>query len=166
MKNPIKCILLFSMLFTPFAHAQWTTQVDDDLFTGGKKATMLGDLQGTEAALIFDCTNKMVSISYIQRHSDQETISRVPFTLIVKIDANDALKMDAQSGRRNSKYLEISADDKDQILAIIKNLQQAKNQILVGLQTKDGGNQFSLSGGVSGSTKATDQFIKACELPL
>ena len=35
---------LAAVLLTSFAaHAQWLTKVDDDLFTGGKKALMIGE---------------------------------------------------------------------------------------------------------------------------
>ncbi|CAI1954780.1 hypothetical protein [Serratia plymuthica] len=166
MKKLIKYTLLSSVLFTSFAHAQWLTQVDDDLFTGGKKATLVGDLQGADAALIFDCTKQKLTISYAERYGEQEAVSATPFNLIVKVDAGDAHKMDAQSKRRNSKYLEISSDDREQIEPILKSLLQAKSKVLVGLETKDGGNQFSASGSVAGSTKAADQFIKACELKI
>lgn len=166
MNKLIKYTLLSAVLFTSFAHAQWLTQVDDDLFTGGKKATLVGDLQGADTALIFDCTKQKLTIAYAERYGEQEAVSAAPFNLIVKVDAGDAHKMDAQSKRRNSKYLEVSSDDREQIGAILKSLLQAKSKVLVGLETKDGGNQFSASGGVSGSTKATDQFIKACEIPI
>lgn len=153
-------------MFTSIAHAQWLTQVDDDLFTGDKKATLIGDLQGADTALTFDCTKQKLTISYAERYGEQEAVSATPFNLIVKVDPGDAHKMDAQSKRRNSKYLEISSDDKEKIGSILKSLLQAKSKILVGLETKDGGNQFSASGSVAGSTKAADQFIKACELKI
>ncbi|WJV38083.1 hypothetical protein QVN03_22310 [Raoultella terrigena] len=39
---------LAAVLLTSFsASAQWLTKVDDDLFTGGKKAVMLGSLSSS-----------------------------------------------------------------------------------------------------------------------
>lgn len=44
---------LAAVLLTSFAaHAQWLTKVDDDLFTGGKKALMIGDLSSSNSGLI------------------------------------------------------------------------------------------------------------------
>jgi len=113
MREIMKSALLTSALLTSNAHAQWLTQVDDDLFTGGKKATLIGYLQDADSALIFDCTKRKLTISYAERYGEQEPVSATPFNLIVKVDSGDAHKMDAHSKRRNSKYLEVSSDGRE-----------------------------------------------------
>ncbi|OWF84500.1 hypothetical protein B4907_07685 [Yersinia kristensenii] len=165
MRALIKISLLGTLLLSPLAYAQWGTVVDDDLFTG-VKSYLAGDLRGNSSALLFDCTSNTLSISYIEKHTQKESDSVIPLNLIVKVDADEAQKMNAQSGMRNSNYMGITSDDKEKIIPILKSLQQAKNKFLVGVETKDGGHQYSNSGVVAGSTKAVDQFIKACGITL
>lgn len=86
--------------------------------------------------------------------------------LIIKIDGNPANKLEASLSRRNAQAIEVGADDAEKITAVLKQLQNAKSKILVGVQTQDGGNQSSFSGNASGSTAATNSFIKACEISL
>ena len=85
---------------------------------------------------------------------------------LTKVDDTPANKLEASLSRRNAQAVEVGTDDAEKITAVLKQLQNAKSKILVGIQTQDGGNQSSFSGNASGSTAATNSFIKACEISL
>ena len=160
--NIIKITFVAAVLASPIAHAQWVTNTEDDLFSGGKKAMMLGD----NGAIVFDCPKEKLSAAYVEMDKSTESLSEVPMDLIMKVDGNTAVKLDATLSRRNVQSLQIQSDDADQLKTVLKQLQGAKSKVLVGVQTKDGGNQHSMSANVSGSTTAVNSFIKACEINL
>ena len=137
--NIIKITFVAAVLASPIAHAQWVTNTEDDLFSGGKKAMMLGEVSSDNGAIVFDCTKEKLSAAYVEMDKSTESLSEVPMDLIMKVD---------------------------QLKTVLKQLQGAKSKVLVGVQTKDGGNQHSMSANVSGSTTAVNSFIKACEISL
>ncbi|WP_347003879.1 hypothetical protein [Enterobacter roggenkampii] len=164
--NIIKITFVAAVLASPIAHAQWVTNTEDDLFSGGKKAMMLGEVSSDNGAIVFDCTKEKLSAAYVEMDKSTESLSEVPMDLIMKVDGNTAVKLDATLSRRNVQSLQIQSDDADQLKTVLKQLQGAKSKVLVGVQTKDGGNQHSMSANVSGSTTAVNSFIKACEINL
>ena len=164
--NIIIITFVAAVLASPIAHAQWVTNTEDDLFSGGKKAMMLGEVSSDNGAIVFDCTKEKLSAAYVEMDKSTESLSEVPMDLIMKVDGNTAVKLDATLSRRNVQSLQIQSDDADQLKTVLKQLQGAKSKVLVGVQTKDGGNQHSMSANVSGSTTAVNSFIKACEINL
>jgi len=164
LKNKLIKIVVLSSLVSPFAHAQWFTNVEDDLFSGGKKAVMMGDLTSSTGAIIFDCTKDKLSAAYVEEDGSTKEVGHIPMDLVLKVDGKDTTKLDASLSRRNAKSVQVSSDDAEKIKPLLKQLQEAKSKVLVGIQTKDGGNQSSFSGNTSGSTAAATSFIKACEI--
>lgn len=165
-KNIIKICLVATALLAPTAHARWVTNTDDDLFSGGKKAMMIGELASSNSAIIFDCTKSNIAMSYVEMDKSSESVADIPMDLVIKIDSGEAAKLDAILSRRNVQSVQISSADAEKIKVVLKQLQDAKSKFLMGVQTKDGGNQHSLSGNVSGSTAAVNSFVKACEITL
>ncbi|MBJ9163384.1 hypothetical protein I5485_13190 [Citrobacter farmeri] len=164
--NLIKISLIVASLASPIAHAQWITNTEDDLFSGGKKAMMLGSLTSSSGAIIFDCTKEKLTASYVEEDKSSDEVPNLSTDLIIKVDGNAATKLDASLSRRNAQSLQIKSEDSENITQLLKQLQGAKSKVLVGVQTKDGGNQSSFSADVSGSTAAVNSFIKACEITL
>lgn len=163
----IKVLLAASILISPFTYADWITKVDDDVFTGGHKAVMIGGLgMSTSSAILFDCTKGTASISYVEQDNSTDDIANVPMDLIVKIDGNPVIKLDAELSRRNANSVEVTSTEMEKITDVLKLLKSAKSKILVGIQTKDGGHQASFSGNASGSTNSVNSFVNACELGI
>ena len=52
------------------------------------------------------------------------------------------------------------------ITSVLKALQTAKSKVIVGIQSKAGTNQQSLTGNIYGSTASVNDFTKACEIKL
>ncbi|HCR1893016.1 TPA: hypothetical protein ONC27_004777, partial [Enterobacter asburiae] len=99
--NIIKITFVAAVLASPIAHAQWVTNTEDDLFSGGKKAMMLGEVSSDNGAIVFDCTKEKLSAAYVEMDKSTESLSEVPMDLIMKVDGNTAVKLDATLSRRN-----------------------------------------------------------------
>ncbi|UMB78180.1 hypothetical protein FXN80_07195 [Dickeya fangzhongdai] len=161
----VKIIFAAMIFISPFTHAEWMTKVDDDVFSGGHKAVMMGSLGNSSSLVIFDCTKGKASIAYAEADKTSNNPD-FPADLIIKIDGNDPIKFDAMISRRNDKTIQVGSDDMDKVTQVLKLLKTAKSKFLVGIQTKDGGHQSSFSGGVSGSTNSVNSFASACELSV
>lgn len=166
MKKIIVAALIPILLAPVVAYAQWLTKTSDDIFNNGKSAMLIGTLNDTNSGVIFDCTKKSLSISYVEPDETSKVEQSVPIDLVVKIDKGDAVKFDAEMFRRNDAALGIEASDEEAIKPLLKALRDAKQKIIIGLQSKDGGNQHSFTGGVSNSTNAVNKFTDACEIKL
>ncbi|WP_459176226.1 hypothetical protein [Ewingella americana] len=161
-----KASLLLTSLVMPLAYADWATRVEDDVFTGGHTAIMIGLLGSSETALLFDCSKGKLDIAYVEQDKTTGDIDGLPVDLVVKIDGNPVIKLDATLSRRNANSLQAKSTDAESITSILKFLQNAKSKVLVGLQAQDGTNQQSFTGNASGSTASVNNFIKACEVKL
>lgn len=164
--NIIKITFMAAVLASPIVHAQWVTNTEDDLFSGGKKAMMIGEVSSANGAIIFDCTKDKLTAAYVEMDKTSESTADIPMDLIMKVDGNGAVKFNATLSRRNVQSIEIATDDAEQLKTVLKQLKEAKSKALIGAQTKDGGNQMSFTANISGSTTAVNSFVKACEITL
>lgn len=164
--NLFRICIIAASLIASTAHARWATNTEDDLFSGGKQAMMIGELSSQNSAIIFDCTKQNLKVSYVEMDKTSEVTSDIPMDLILKVDSNNPVKLDATLTRRNVQSVQISANDDEQIKTLLKQIKDAKSKIQIGVQTKDGGNQISLSGNASGSTTAVSSFASACEITI
>ncbi|EAB4767262.1 hypothetical protein [Escherichia coli] len=166
MRKALKMVLITTAIISPIAQAQWLTQTEDDLFSDGKKAAMIGETSSDNSAIIFNCTKNTLTAAYVEMDKTHESTAKMPMELVMKVDGNNALKFNATLSRRNVQALEIATNDAEQLKILLKQLKEAKSQVLVGAQTEDGGSKFSLSANVSGSTSAVNKFVAACEIKL
>lgn len=162
-----KLIVIISMLFfSGAASAQWATSTEDDIFTGGKKATMVASLGDYSTnALIFDCTKNDLTFAYVEPSNEPEKVTNIPVEMVVKVDSGDIKKMQSGFGQRNDKYIEVSVSDRDIITQILKEASKAKSKMVVGISGDEIG-QHSVTANVSGSGKAINKFSAACEISL
>lgn len=167
MKKAILTLLVPLLLLPMAAKAQWITKTEDDIFNNGKKAMLIESLSSSSSAIIFDCTKKSLSISYVE--PDQETKDldgTLAMDMIIKVDKGDAVNFDSKLTQRNDAAIAIESDDADAIKSVLKSARDAKQKVLLGIQSKDGGNQTSFSGNVSNSKNAINKFVTACEIQL
>lgn len=154
------------MIFASFsASAQWVTSTEDDVFSGGQKATMfvsVNDYNGDQA-FVFDCTKDELSFSYIEKSPDLGQL-KIPVKMVVKIDSGAIINIDGETAQRNSEYSEITSSDRESILKIMQEASKAKSKIIVGLSVPEIDVKQSYSANVVGSKKAIDKFMAACEI--
>ncbi|EGL8525977.1 hypothetical protein IRL25_002504 [Salmonella enterica] len=161
---PFVIMLLAS---TAYADANWGTQVDDDVFSGGKTATMIGILLSGDA-VFFECNGgDKITVSLVSKVDNKISFDPpVPADLFIKIDENKAVKLNALIKRRNSSFVGAESSDRNSILTLLKQLQSAKKKIIVGLSDKAGGVKNQYPGEVQNSTSSVSTFVEACKIKL
>lgn len=154
---------LCAMILTPPVSAQWATHVEDDVFSGGKQARLGGDIDGGHG-LIFDCDADSLSLSWIERSSEDSKVTPSDFTLVVKVDQSDVYRFTAISSVRNEKFWQVTTTDRDNILKLLTELKNAQSKILVGIQHVGYEGKWAGTASPAGSTRETERFIQACGL--
>lgn len=163
MKKTLLAVLLATLSFT--ASAQWYTTVDDDVFSGGKKATMFATINGDiNQAIAFECTKEALSFAYIEKSPDLGKVKALIDTL-VKVDSGEVIKFQTQTGPRNADYSESSTDEREPIISILKQSAEAKKKLLIGLSVPATGVKQSFTVDIAGSSAAVKKFMAACEIP-
>ncbi|MEI7174843.1 hypothetical protein [Pectobacterium carotovorum] len=167
MKKIISVITFGLVVLPMMANAQWVSQSEDDIFTGGKKSSIFITTNdySLNSAFVFDCTSDSLSFAYIEKSKSSDDTS-VPIDMFVKVDDGKVVKFDATYYRRNNDYFQAETSDRDGILSVLQDAVKAKSKIIVGLSSKHTDNKHSFTANVSGSTKAVNDFIKACKIEL
>lgn len=162
----LKYILLLTALSAPVAYADWATKTDDDVFSGGKSAMMLGELSSIMSNAVFDCSENKLTFSLVEEDNNSKLDEPTPVDLFVKIDGDEVIKLNALLMRRNSRFIGAESSDKNNIINLLNQLQSAKKKFIVGIQGKGGESKQSYSGDVINSTNAVSNFVKACKISL
>lgn len=162
MKRALIALSFFAV--SGLAHAQWTTKAEDDLFSGGKKASMYA-IYNINQALAFDCAKDELSMAYIEK-TDKPSRDSVEFDMLVKVDNGNIIKLKGSSGVRNSDYYGITSTDKAEIIDILKQASNAKSKIVFGLSVPDTDYKQSFTFDVINSTAAVKKFIDSCEISI
>ncbi len=156
------CASLVALGLSTSAFAQWSTTIEDDIFTGGKKGMMLSEIGGGQA-IVFECDADTLTVSLITEGKWPEDGRSTSWDLLIKVDQGKIYKFLAMSGRRNSDHLKYQASDKPEITAVVKELKDAKSQVLIGLQSKEFDSKWSGTISTVGSTREADKFLTACK---
>ncbi|RPE03097.1 hypothetical protein BBB56_06785 [Candidatus Pantoea deserta] len=162
-RNLLKFVSMATLVISCSAQADWAAQVEDDIFSGGKQAMLLGTIADANG-VTFDCTHDTLSMAYIEKGS-LSSESSVPVTMIVKVDNNAPVRFEGAFSKRNEEYLQASTSVGD-IKKVLSQLKQAKSKMLVGLSFDAVNKKMSFTADVEGSTKAVNEFAKACELNI
>lgn len=166
MKLTIPSIFLSLAVFSATAHAAWFTQVDDDVFTGGKSAMFVGSFSNSDVGLAFDCTSEALSMSYVMQWKTPQELSGIETKLVVKVDGNQPQTFSGAFDIRNDSAVAITVEDREAVLKVLKQIQAAKSKILIGYAIPSTGFKVSFSGNALNSTSAANSFIKACNIQL
>lgn len=150
-------------VMSSFANADWITTTQDDIFSGGKTAMMLGYISPFQSVAV-DCNSDGLSLALLQKEKWQDGRPSSAWNLLVKVDGGEVHRFIASSGQRNTEYVQYITFEKDEIFKVLAELRNAKSQILLGLQSDEFNAKWSGTAPVSGSTRETDKFIQACKL--
>lgn len=145
------------------ANAEWYASIEDDIFSGGKKAIVLGDV-GPGHSLAFDCAEGELTAALLEEGAWSETDSPLSAVLLIKVDDNAPIQFDARYGERNAKYKQIISLDRDTTLKALKEIQAAQHKILVGVKFVAIDSKWSGTAPVTGSTREVGRFLEACKL--
>jgi hypothetical protein len=148
------------------AHAQWLTQVEDDVLTDGKTATLTGMISFQQAIYIKCSSEGELTLAYIEKGDWTDGMSLVPVKLVFKIDDKEKVWLDASGYQHNSLFIGFKNSDGDLIRAVLKDLSTGRSKLLFGMKSDLVDINMSGSMGLDGSTKATERFAQACKLNL
>ncbi|WP_226439723.1 hypothetical protein [Pseudomonas sp. MWU16-30316] len=151
------------LVVSSFANADWITTTQDDIFSGGKTAMLLGYISPFQSVAL-DCNSEGLSLALLQKEKWEVGRSSSAWNLLVKVDAGEVHKFTAYSGQRNTEYVQYITNDKEEILKVLADLRNAKARVLLGLQSDEYNAKWSGTAPVSGSTRETEKFMQACKL--
>ncbi|AOE86997.1 hypothetical protein [Pseudomonas sp. TCU-HL1] len=152
-----------ALTFSSLASAGWMTTTQDDIFSGGQKAMLIGEVDPFHA-LVFDCDSERLALSLIEKSKWQEGMELASYRLLVKVDQGAIYDFAAKGSQRNEQYVQSSTADRDKILGLLKEIRDAQAQIQIGLQITETGSKWSGTSSVAGSTREADRFLQACNL--
>lgn len=156
------------MTYLPFAHATWKTNIENDIFTGGKSAELVGDINNKNQSLIFDCAAGQLSVSQVEQNSSTVVKGSHHYQSLIKIDDNEPLTFNATLSRRNPQSIQLESRENDKIKTLLSQLlaQQSREDFLVGVKDSKGRQLSSGAGSVSFANKSVKKFISACNISL
>src|SRR5690606_7218438 len=157
--------LVTTLAFSSLVSAEWSATIEDDIFTGKKKASLIGRISLNQM-LVFDCDSQDLTFSFLERSRrvESEDFSRPIVRLIAKVDHGKIHEFDASAGRRNENYVAMTVVDRGGILDLLKEIRNAQSKIQLGLHERLTDSRWSGTASVRGSTRETTRFLKACEL--
>jgi hypothetical protein len=153
-------ILLLSSLSVAHAAQGWITKAQDDIFSGGQTATMIGLTHGGDAVYLSCDSDRKLEVAFISKTDDK--MDGIPAELVAKVDGGETLRFAAVSYAHNDDFIGFRSDDQDGIKSLVEAIGKARKSTLFGLQIPAVGYKASISPGVTGSTKAATNFRKAC----
>lgn len=79
--------LVTTLAFSSLVSAEWSATIEDDIFTGKKKASLVGRISLNQM-LVFDCDSQDLTFSFLERSRrvESEDFSRPIFRLVAKVD--------------------------------------------------------------------------------
>lgn len=155
--------VIAGVTLSTFASAGWLAAIQDDIFSGGKKAMLAGEVDNFHA-LIFDCTADSLALSIIEKSKWQDGMERITYRLLVKVDQGEVHDFAGVSSQRNDEYIQIATQDRDGILKLLGQVRDAQSQIQIGLKANEIDSKWSGIASVVGSTLQAERFMQACNL--
>lgn len=145
------------------ASAQWMAKVEDDIFSGGKKATLFGEID-SHHSFVFNCDAENLAFAVVGESRKGDEAAHVTASILLKIGQGQIQRITAATSQRNENHWQAESVDREQILAILKQIRDADGNIQVGVQAPDIDFKWSGVAGAAGSTKESDRFVSACKL--
>ncbi len=144
--------------------AEWTTKVDEDVFSGKSTAVMIGGV-GAQLSLYMACDGDRKNTLAVIFQAKDGIIEGVGGELVLKADDLEAVRFSVESYNHNDSYggfiVDLTAEEAGKLVQSIKS---AKRRVVAGLQVPAMDIKASNTLATSGSTKSADLFGKACEL--
>lgn len=154
---------MIGLVLSGAVNADWYASIEDDIFSGGKKAMLLGGV-GPGHSLAFDCAEGELTAALLEEGAWTQSDSPLEATLLIKVDDNAPVQFNAGYGERNPKYRQVISHDRDTTLKALKEIQAAQDKILVGIKFVAMDSKWSGTAPVTGSTREVGRFLEACKL--
>jgi hypothetical protein len=143
--------------------SDWLTKVDEDVFSGKSTAVMIGS--GTQLNVYLSCDGERKNSLAVIFKAEEGIVEEVDGELVVKTDDAEPHRYAVKSYNHNDSYggflAELTPEEASKLVASIKG---AKRRVVAGLQVTAFDMKVSNTLATIGSTRAAEQFAKACEL--
>ena len=156
-------VALLGIAISSTASADWSTSTQDDIFSGGKKAMLFGNISPSQA-VAFDCDSEGLTLALLQKEKWPEGMTSSVWKLLIKVDQGEIHRFTAENSKRNADYAQYATNEKGEILKVLADLRNAKSVVQLGLQSDAFDSKWSGTVSVGGSTRETDKFMQACKL--
>lgn len=149
----------------PVAAQSWITNVQDDVITDGKTATMVG-MASLLNGLYFACTSDGdLSLSFIEKGEFSDGMDLIPARLILRVDDRTKHTFDARAYGHNSEFYGFRAKDGSGAIAtVLAEIQEARRTIAIGIVAEIADIKWTGTISPGGSTNAARRFREACGL--
>ncbi|MGJ8514665.1 hypothetical protein R84981_001138 [Carnimonas sp. R-84981] len=162
--------LIISLLFSSSSFAAWKTDSWMSTVVQFEKPVRVGNAalyypSFEDSGIVFDCVEDtpFFSVIFLSPGSDDIENPSVPGMKIVLSSKDDYVDFKwPEMKRRNSQYVQVSGEFSNQVNHALYMLRNAKEPL--SLSYVIGGKRGSIRVPVDGSTKASDKFIKVCDL--
>src|SRR3990167_10085170 len=155
--------LALGLAVSSAANAEWVTNAQDDIFSGGQKAMLIGAIDPYHT-LVFDCDSNGLFMSLLEKGKWEKGMELASYRLLVKVDRGEVYDFAARGSQRNDLYTQASVSDKTEILKLLGEIRDAQQQVQIGMQIKEFGAEWSGTASVAGSTREANRFLNACKL--
>lgn len=168
LKKTVVVTALLSAVYLPVAQASWKTIVENDIFSGGKKAELIGEISNTNQSVTFDCSKDNLTVSQVEEDRNTTVAKKSAYQTLVKVDDNSPVVLNTTLVRRSPESIALVSTEKEKIMTLLQQLQaQTSGQdFLTGDMDNKGNHLSSGSGSVSFAKKAVNKFIAACSIKL
>lgn len=164
MKKIIFATAIFWFFGVQTTHARsWETIIQDDIFTGKKTAEMIGQVSWQEM-LYFSCDgDRRITMAVIFVSEMESGMKGAKAETAIRIDNGNVHKFNSTLYQHNPEMLGFGSTSAS-LVEVVRQIRDARNQILVGVEITSIDSRFSLTAPVDGSTPAANRFIQACEI--
>lgn len=166
----MKRLLLVAALLagsTTLAHAQWMTNVEDDLFSDKKIATMVGYSTPTKSILVTCSDSSDVSLTYVEKGDSSAFSGRAPMQvgkMVIKPDNGQKWESTTSVFAQNPEFFGFSFDDTGALPGLIREIGHADSKVVFGLNLISSDIPIQWPIPAQGSTSAVKSFMEACGL--
>ncbi|WP_323149396.1 hypothetical protein [Pseudomonas oryzihabitans] len=143
------------------ANAEWRTFVEDDVISDAKTAMLVGAVDGMHR-LVFDCDSSSLTMSLLEDGKWREGMRSVGGKLVVKVDKAEKNTFSVALHPRNEKAIAMRTEEAEKIKKLLGQIRESKSKVLLGFVIESADIKWTGEADTYGSTKAVDQFTKAC----
>ncbi|WP_368749995.1 hypothetical protein [Klebsiella aerogenes] len=167
-KKIIAVAVLTMTTYIPFTQAYWKANVENDIFSNGKNAELIGDITNKNQSIIFDCTENELFVSQVEEDSTTAIKEKNDYQTLIKIGENVPVTFNTTLSRRNPESIQLRSGEEGKIKLVLKQLltQTSGQDFLIGDIDGRGNHISSGSGSTSFSKKSVTRFISACKISL
>lgn len=167
-KKIITIIVLTITAYLPSTEAAWKVNVENDIFSNGENAELIGDIINKNQSVIFDCTENELFISQVEEDSTTAIKEKNNYQTLIKIGENLPVTFNTILSRRNPESIQLRSNEEEKIKLILKQLltQTSGRDFLIGDKDGNGKHISSGSGSISLAKKSVTKFISACHISL